>query len=99
MRNLRNTYSYEERLTFQDTIRSLRVYILAVLKRRQGNTCALCPYSGDKYDIDHMLYNPMMTIDQLRLLCVPCHKQVTDFRPMRNRGEASKRLYKARNAS
>ena len=68
-----------------ETINGMRQYILPLLLERQGGTCASCPASGVPYDIDHKIYNAMLTLDHLQALCWPCHKAKTDFRPMRNR--------------
>jgi hypothetical protein len=77
MRDLRSRYSTAERFEFQDTLNKLRGYILPLLLRRQDGHCALCPDASGPFDIDHLLYNPAVTLDELRLLCWPCHKRVT----------------------
>ena len=85
MRNLRQRYNYAQRMEFQRTMDSLRFYILPLLLQRQHNSCAICKQSVDKYDIDHKLYNPMETINELQALCIPCHKEITNYTPMRHR--------------
>lgn len=85
MENLRNNYNYRQRLEFQDTLNALRPYLLYLLKKKQNGLCALCNKKATKYDIDHKLYNPMETINELQLLCIPCHKSITDYRPMKAR--------------
>jgi len=69
----------------QDSINSMREYILPLILDRQGNVCNMCKVSHEKYDIDHLVYNPMITINELQALCVPCHKSVTNFTPFKNR--------------
>ena|ERR1035437_70912 len=85
MDNQRNTMTYAQRLELQDTVNDLRHYILPILMQRQDNACALCKQSVAKYDIDHIVYNPMLTINELRALCIPCHKDITDYRHMKHR--------------
>ena len=85
MRNLRNRYSYSERMELHRTMLELRPYILPILLDRQGHKCAICKQVVDKFDIDHKIYNPMETINELQALCIPCHKSITDFRPLRNK--------------
>ena len=91
MRNLRTRYSYQDRLEFADTIDSLRFYIMPLLMKRQNNTCAICKKLAKSYDIDHVIYNPMMTLQHVRALCWPCHKKVTDFSTFKNRNMAKLR--------
>jgi len=79
MRNLRHRYPYSARLEFQETILRLRAYLLPLLMERQEGACALCKETADKYDIDHLAYNPMVTLNQLRALCIPCHHSITDY--------------------
>lgn len=85
MRDLRRRYTYDQRLEFNDNVQTIRRYLLYVLLDRQGNTCALCHLPAVAYDIDHIVYNPMMTAQHCRALCIPCHKDVTNFVPFRNR--------------
>jgi 5-methylcytosine-specific restriction endonuclease McrA len=80
MRNLRNRYNYTQRTEFQSTISSLAEYIRPLLLDRQGGVCNVCKVAHDKYDMDHLRYNPMETINDLQLLCIPCHKAKTDYR-------------------
>ena len=79
MRNLRHRYTYEQRDEFQTTISRLAKYIVPVLLDKQGHVCNLRKQESAKYDIDHKLYNPMQNIDSLQLLCVPCHKSITNY--------------------
>jgi 5-methylcytosine-specific restriction endonuclease McrA len=79
MRNLRKRYSYAQRKEFQETINDLREYILPLLRNRQGHVCNKCKKPIIAGDIDHKIYNPMMTIDDLQLLCEPCHIVITDY--------------------
>ena len=85
MRNLRRRYTYEERTEFNDNVQSIRPYLMRVLLDRQGNVCDLCREPAKSYDIDHLLYNPMMTAQHCRALCEPCHKSVTNFTSFRYR--------------
>ena len=85
MRNLRDRYTYKERSEYQITIGSIELYIRPLLLEKQGHVCNMCKQQAEKYDIDHKIYNPMMTINELQLLCVPCHKSVTNYIPFRNR--------------
>ena len=85
MRNLRNRYTYEQRDEFQRTIGDLRQYILPVLLDRQGGVCNRCGLPAQRYDLDHLIYNPMMTINELQALCEPCHAAITNYIPIRNR--------------
>ena len=87
MEDLRKTYTFEQRTEFQETISRLRPYLLAVLKERSGDRCENCGEHQEKYDIDHKIYNPEITIEHIQLLCIPCHKEKTDFTPFRNRKE------------
>ena len=85
MRNLRNRYSYKERKEFNNVLSCMRQYILPLLLKKQKGVCALCSKKAKKYDIHHKLYNPMENIDALQALCIPCHKALTDFRPLKAR--------------
>ena len=82
MRDLRHRMTYEQRLELQATLNDLRHYIVPVLLMRQNGVCNICKLSADKYDIDHLVYNPMISLNQLQLLCIPCHKSITDYRPL-----------------
>lgn len=73
MKNLRSNYSYKEREEFQDTISRMRVYILPLLLERQGNVCNGCKKEYERYQIDHLVYNPLVTINELQALCIDCH--------------------------
>lgn len=77
--------SYKERLDLHETLNSLRRYVVPLLLERQRGTCDMCKLPADTYDVDHLLYHPEMTINELRLLCIPCHKSITNYVPMRNR--------------
>lgn len=72
-------------MEFQDTISKERKYILPLLLKKQDGHCATCPNASGPFDVDHKVYNPMLTINELQALCVPCHKHKTNFIPMRNR--------------
>lgn len=85
MRNLRNRYTYEQRKEFANTIAHMKKYIVPLLLDRQNNVCALCHESHAKYDIDHLIYNPMVSMAHVRLLCIPCHKKITNFTTFKNR--------------
>lgn len=76
MKDLRATYTHTQRMEFQETLNAMRPWLMAVLLKRQNGTCALCPSKGP-FDIDHLVYNPLVTVKELRLLCWPCHKRVT----------------------
>ena len=79
MKCLREKYNYKQRMEFSETINSLRRYILPLLLERQNGVCERCKQPADRYDIDHIIYNPELTLNELRLLCVPCHYAVTDY--------------------
>jgi hypothetical protein len=90
MRNLRERYTYKEREAFDEPIHSLRMYIVPLLLTRQYGVCDRCGEASDEYDIHHDVYNPMVTINELKLLCVACHYAITDYthrstRRLRNR--------------
>ena len=80
MRNLRNRYNYKQRLEFHTTAISLRQYLIPLLKKRQNNVRNDCKKPAKAYDVDHKVYNPMVTLNELQLLCIPCHVAKTDFR-------------------
>jgi hypothetical protein len=79
MQDLRHTYTYEQRQEFQDTLCDMRRYILPLLLERQQGVCDRCKLPSSHYDIDHLVYNPILTLNELRLLCIPCHYDVTDY--------------------
>lgn len=85
MENLRESYTYQDRLEFQSNINTMRPYILPLLLQRQNNVCNICKVEHKKYDIDHLIYNPMITINELQALCHDCHKSITNYIPYRNR--------------
>ena len=91
MRNLRNRYSYQTRLEFQETITKMRVFILPLLLQKQNNACNICKKSYKKYEIDHLVYNPMVTINELQALCVDCHYNITDYTTIKNKNNPSNR--------
>lgn len=64
-------------MEFQHTQNNMRMYLYPLLFKRQRGKCALCPARDVRFDIDHLLYNPRVTLKELRLLCWPCHKKVT----------------------
>jgi hypothetical protein len=82
MEDLRDKYNYKERLDFQVVLNDMRPYLMAVLKYRSGDKCEICHQNAPEYDIHHLLYNPKITINELQLLCIPCHKAITDYRRM-----------------
>lgn len=63
----------------QDTINDLRKYLLYVLLEKQNGVCNICKQPAKDYDIDHLLYNPMITVNELQALCIPCHKSITCY--------------------
>lgn len=85
MRCLRNRFTEADREQAQRDILDLRHYLLPILMRRQGSVCNICKLPSLKYDIDHIVYNPMVSINELQALCIACHVKKTDFRPLRNR--------------
>ena len=85
LQDTREQITIDERAEMQVVISELRPYILPLLMERQGNICNVCKQSADKYDIDHLVYHPKGTINELQALCIPCHKEKTDFRPFRYR--------------
>lgn len=93
MRNLRSRYTPEQRAEFQDTVNDLEHYIRPLLLQRQQGVCAMCKQPHSKYDIDHKIYNPILTLNELQLLCVPCHKSITDYTTFKNRRAPSSRKY------
>ena len=48
------------------------------------------------YDIDHKVYNPMMTIKELQAVCRACHKSVTNYVTIKNRNNPSIKPRKSR---
>ena len=85
MEDLRMSFNEADREQAQRDICDLRPYILPLLLSRQGNACAMCHIPALKYDIDHLIYNPKVTINELQALCWPCHKGKTNFVAFRNR--------------
>ena len=67
----------------------MRDYILVALKRLDGDRCKMCSKVCESYDIHHETYSPENTIYDLCLLCKPCHKSITDFRPLHPRNQYS----------
>lgn len=91
MRNLRNRYNYKERMEFQTVLQSMRCFILPLLLERQNNACNICKKTYKKYEIDHLVYNPMVNINELQALCVDCHYNITDYNTIKNKNNPSKR--------
>ena len=83
--DLREQFTKADRLQLQIDITELRPFILPLLLERQGNTCNICKVEAKEYDIDHLVYTPKVSINELQALCIPCHADKTDFRPLRNR--------------
>lgn len=79
MRNLRNRYNYQDHLEMQDTINNFCQYLLPLLLQKQNGVCLKCGNKADKYDLHHVIYNPMLTMNELQALCIPCHKSITSF--------------------
>src|SRR5665213_2898236 len=59
MRNLRKRYTYKQRMEFDQTVRTLYMYIFPLLLARQHGACNRCKKPALKYDMDHKVYNPM----------------------------------------
>lgn len=55
----------------------LRGYLLPVMKLKFGDKCASCGETYDSYQIDHKRYADDITMYDLQLLCVDCHKVKT----------------------
>ena len=85
MEDLRHLFNESDRWQAQIDIMDLREYILPLLMKRQGNVCNICKLEVIDYDIDHIVYNPKVTINELQALCWPCHKNKTDFRSLKMR--------------
>lgn len=68
---------YEERLDTWRAITSIRPYVLTAMKVKYGDKCNLCGAKHDRYEIDHLRYGQRVTINDLQLLCRPCHEQKT----------------------
>lgn len=85
MENIREQFTLDDRAQLQVDICELRPYLLPLLLKRQGGVCRACGAPASSYDIDHTIYNPRVSINELQALCIPCHKEKTDFRPLRNR--------------
>jgi len=83
--NLRTQFTLDDRKQAHLDILNLRPYLLPILMERQGNTCNACNESAEAYDIDHVVYHPKVSINELQALCIPCHKAKTDFRPLAHR--------------
>lgn len=77
MRNLRHRYTYKVRREFQEVISDMRSYIIPILLRKQDSSCAVCRTQNVPFDIDHKVYNPMVSMEELQLLCEPCHVKKT----------------------
>ena len=85
MEDLRLQFNRADREQAQRDINDLRCYILPILLDRQDGVCAICGLFTEDYDIDHLVYNPEVTVNELQALCWPCHKAKTNFIPFRNR--------------
>jgi hypothetical protein len=85
MEDLRRQYNKSDREQAQRDIIDLRCYILPLLLKRQDNKCNMCRNEVLEYDIDHIVYNPKITINELQALCISCHKSITNYVPFRNR--------------
>jgi len=83
--DIREQFTLADRKQLQLDIAELRHLILPLLLQRQGYACNICHEPVENYDIDHIVYHPQVTINELQALCIPCHKAKTDFRPLRNR--------------
>ena len=64
MENLRRFFNKSDREQAQRDTLDLRFYILPILLARQNYTCNRCKELADKYDIDHLIYNPKVTINE-----------------------------------
>ena len=85
MIDMRKQFTKADRQQTQDDISSLRVLLLPLLKRRDGDCCNRCRKPAKEYDVHHKVYNPKLTLNELELLCIPCHVEVTDYRRMKDR--------------
>lgn len=73
MKDMRYLMSKDDRRAAHNDILNMRVYIEPLLLERQKGKCAHCGIGGLKMDIDHKVYNPDITINELQLLCRDCH--------------------------
>ena len=58
-------------------IRDLRQYLLPAMIQEFGDRCAVCGKHKSSYEIDHLRYGNQVTIHDLQLLCVDCHRDKT----------------------
>ncbi len=77
MKNIRNQFNKVDRRLAQESILSIRKYILLALKHVKGDKCFKCGVKHDNYDIHHKVYNPDITIKELELACQTCHDDIT----------------------
>lgn len=61
-------------LAYHRQIEDLRQYLLPLMTEEFGDLCADCGEQKDSYQIDHMRYGDDITMYDLQLLCVDCHK-------------------------
>lgn len=88
MENLRCKFTREDREALNCSIQDLREYLLPVLKKKQNDKCLICDeaFTEDpKLEIHHTVYNPKVSIYELELLHMRCHRYETETRPMKMR--------------
>jgi hypothetical protein len=62
--------------TYQLT-NSMKQYLLPAMLSVFGDKCALCGEQWPSYEIDHIRYGDDVTMYDLQLVCVACHKDKT----------------------
>src|SRR3990167_193621 len=77
MKDLRVEYSKADRAASNYTASVMRFYILPLITKRQGGLCAHCGEVPGAWEIDHIVYNPSVTLNELQALCIECHKAKT----------------------
>lgn len=77
MENLRKLFNKADRLEAAANVSNLYTYIYPLLFRRQKGACAICGQIDIRFEIDHIAYNPAVTLGELQLLCELCHAEKT----------------------
>ena len=74
LKNLREIMSKKDRLAAHRDVLNLKPLIVPLIWKRQNGLCNLCGSKLDaKFEIDHLIYNPRITIYELQLICHKCH--------------------------
>lgn len=73
MKNLRKLFNKSDRKQAAQDVQKLRCYIEPILRKKQENKCYECHEELEYCEIHHIVYNPKVTINELKLLCFDCH--------------------------